>query len=1112
MTPFRISARIVRGSLLAVVAPIALLAGCSSSGGGLQPPSGLHYANNSPTYSVSAPITPDVPSVGGGAVSSWSVSPTLPAGLRLDPSTGTIQGTPTATAATLTYTVTAANDAGSAKAGLAITVTSAVTPPSGLHYSSNGVVYTVGAAITPNTPTTSGGQPTSYTVTPALPAGLSMAGTTGIITGTPTAAAALTTYTVQAANAGGSTSVGLVFTVSTAVQPPLILRYTSNSPSYVVGTPVMNAPTVTGGQPTGYTLNRALPAGLSLNSTTGVISGTPTTPVTAATCVVTASNSAGSAQVTLSITVTSSVTAPGSITYAMPSHSYPAGQAIQQNAPTVTGGQPTSWSVTPPLPAGFTLNPTTGVVSGTPSTPAAAANYVVTGSNSAGSAAATLNVTVTRSFGQLALLVNGQPVTSATVSLPYTAVGSGPYTIKLKGLLYQSGGVTSGTQAFINFADNATGATFGPGSAPPAALQCQVTSEQNECVMIVNLPSASPLKTYQVNVTMAGAVTTLYGGYNSIVVNLTPDTTPGPGSIKLSTQTAQVPIGLNAPLWVTWDGPATIGTVTVNLAISGGASFYWYNPGDNLTRHIGTTKTCTLTFTGAADSSLHCGYGLRANDGATASQPVTLTATASGSWGYTYPTQTLPLTVGAALPAARTVTFTNGSSQPLWVGITGGAATSWSDEDTPYGAPGSTSGGRPIGGTTQCGPSTTPPDAAACPLGTTCLQGGRNLTTGGEFDCFYDQGTLSSYGLLPGDSTTFQISGSSVSPSGILWSGNFYGRTGCNTTDPTQIGVCQNATCVGAVPGFACGPGTGPSPGANTLAEVTFQTNGQPDYYDVSIINGANFAVQFAPQGVNGTGYICGSPGSGGAQAGGLPAANWTQVVSSSNFPVPGNLRGDPTSFFQLVSPLATQTCPANGICPTATDACGFRPTDLNGTFDFTTRYCGTKIGWTTADGMFGANQTNTPTTTPFGFTLTPSSPPSPLPVPTVVPSVGQLQLCTSPAVSIYSSYTLNWNSPTSAQQFVAWACGGVMWGATEVPGPNMPQPTNTGLNIITPAQPVQTVNPNWLTYVLPTIEWMKQACPTCYTYPFDDMSSTFTCADSTGLGLNYAVQFSDLK
>jgi len=51
-----------------------------------------------------------------------------------------------------------------------------------------------------------------------------------------------------------------------------------------------------------------------------------------------------------------------------------------------------------------------------------------------------------------------------------------------------------------------------------------------------------------------------------------------------------------------------------------------------------------------------------------------------------------------------------------------------------------------------------------------------------------------------------------------------------------------------------------------------------------------------------------------------------------------------------------------------------------------------------------------------------------------------------------------------------------------------------------------------WTTYVLPTIAWLKQSCPTCYTYPFDDMSSTFQCSNqATPSGLNsvaYLIQF----
>jgi hypothetical protein len=41
------------------------------------------------------PMSPISPNSFAGAVDSWSVSPTLPNGLSLDSSTGTISGTPT---------------------------------------------------------------------------------------------------------------------------------------------------------------------------------------------------------------------------------------------------------------------------------------------------------------------------------------------------------------------------------------------------------------------------------------------------------------------------------------------------------------------------------------------------------------------------------------------------------------------------------------------------------------------------------------------------------------------------------------------------------------------------------------------------------------------------------------------------------------------------------------------------------------------------------------------------------------------------------------------------------------------------------------------------------
>ena len=78
----------------------------------------------------------------------------------------------------------------------------------------NPAVYTVGVAITANTPSSSGGAVTSYSVSPPLPAGLSLNTSTGVVSGTPTAVSSTATYTVTAGNTAGTTTVGLSITVN----------------------------------------------------------------------------------------------------------------------------------------------------------------------------------------------------------------------------------------------------------------------------------------------------------------------------------------------------------------------------------------------------------------------------------------------------------------------------------------------------------------------------------------------------------------------------------------------------------------------------------------------------------------------------------------------------------------------------------------------------------------------------------------------------------------------------------------------------------------------------------------------------------------------------------
>jgi fibro-slime domain-containing protein len=89
-------------------------------------------------------------------------------------------------------------------------------PPAGLSYKQNPANFVVGTAITSDTAVVTG-TVDSFAVSPALPAGLSLAKATGIISGTPTTASTATNYTVTARNAAGVTSVSLSITVNASI-------------------------------------------------------------------------------------------------------------------------------------------------------------------------------------------------------------------------------------------------------------------------------------------------------------------------------------------------------------------------------------------------------------------------------------------------------------------------------------------------------------------------------------------------------------------------------------------------------------------------------------------------------------------------------------------------------------------------------------------------------------------------------------------------------------------------------------------------------------------------------------------------------------------------------
>ena len=219
-----------------------------------------------------APVT--ALATGGARDYSFSISPALPAGLSIDADSGTIAGTPTEASATTGYTVTVTDGTGATNtAGLNVTVDH---PALGFFLSDSVVTLTRGSAMSAVTATATGGdEDYTFSISPALPAGLAIDADSGTISGTPTVAATTTGFIVTVTDGEGTTATA---SLSLGVEhPALNLALSDASASLTRGT-AMTPITATangGDEDYTFTIAPALPAGLSINVANGTISGTP---------------------------------------------------------------------------------------------------------------------------------------------------------------------------------------------------------------------------------------------------------------------------------------------------------------------------------------------------------------------------------------------------------------------------------------------------------------------------------------------------------------------------------------------------------------------------------------------------------------------------------------------------------------------------------------------------------------------------------------------------------------------------------------------------------------------------------------------------------------------
>lgn len=100
--------------------------------------------------------------------------------------------------------------------------------PATLTYDVDVGQYRVNEAIPPNNASVTGGPPATFSVVPALPAGLTLDTGTGAISGTPTAEAGSTAHTVTAANTAGQ----VTFDVTIEVGPALPAAFAMLAPGF----------------------------------------------------------------------------------------------------------------------------------------------------------------------------------------------------------------------------------------------------------------------------------------------------------------------------------------------------------------------------------------------------------------------------------------------------------------------------------------------------------------------------------------------------------------------------------------------------------------------------------------------------------------------------------------------------------------------------------------------------------------------------------------------------------------------------------------------------------------------------------------------------------------
>ncbi|MBL8232657.1 MAG: putative Ig domain-containing protein, partial [Bryobacterales bacterium] len=471
-----------------------------------------------PGASLGTPYTTTLQASGGTGQLVWTLTAgQLPPGIGLTNSTGALAGTPTVPG-NYTFTVQVADTAGGrATRELTLTVNSGLTiTTTALPGGSAGQAYSF-------TMTAAGGSGTGFVwsiTAGTLPVGLTMT-TGGLISGTPTTngtsnfTVQVVDSTLQTATRQLSITIGSTLTVVTQTLPNGQLGVAYNQ-------------TVTAAGATGavqWSVVGSLPPGLTLNAATGAIAGSPTQNGIYNFSLRVQDATLASAQRAFTIIIgdSFSITTPTALPNAIEGVAY--SQALA-----ASGGQaPYTWTLSVGvLPAGLSLTPSSGLISGTPTT-VGSFSFIIQVTDAT-------QQTVTKAFtlaigGRLSILTPSQ-LPPGSVRAPYRETlsatgGIAPYNWTLLngalpiGVTLTTGGELNGT----------------PTNAGLFTFTAQVTDGAN----------ATATRTFTLNVALALSITTaspLPAGTAGVAYVQTVSATGGLAPYTFSLTTGALPTGL----------------------------------------------------------------------------------------------------------------------------------------------------------------------------------------------------------------------------------------------------------------------------------------------------------------------------------------------------------------------------------------------------------------------------------------------------------------------------------------------------------------------------------------------------------------------------------------